>query len=226
MARLIAIEGIDGSGKGTQTSLLVNALNAQEIRTGTMQFPRYSATHFGAAIGSFLNGKFGSLQQVHPQLASVLYAGDRFESKPVLQQLMADHDVVVLDRFVGSNLAHQGAKLAGNERRELVKWIETIEFEVFRLPQPDYTILIDMSSSWSHELVRRKATRDYTDKTADLQEADSPYLERVRQCYLEIAADRDSWKIIRGLTDDGQLRSVDHIAADILKFVSERLSSP
>ncbi|MFM7836280.1 MAG: thymidylate kinase, partial [Planctomycetaceae bacterium] len=106
MARLIAIEGIDGAGKGTQASRLKESLAARGLRAAVLQFPRYSATSFGAAIGDFLNGRFGTLAEVHPQLAAVLYAGDRFESRGLLLELMEQHDVVVLDRFVGSNLAH------------------------------------------------------------------------------------------------------------------------
>ena len=224
MSTLIAIEGIDGSGKGTQTARLVESLRTAGICTATLQFPRYSATHFGTAIGDFLNGRFGNLQQVHPQLASVLYAGDRFESRSLLEQLKADHEVVVLDRFVGSNLAHQGAKLQGDERQRLIEWIEVVEHDVFGLPRPDLTILIDMSSAWSHDLVRRKASRDYTDKAADLQEADSPYLEKVRDCYLEIAGVRAGWTVISGMTDTGQLRNIESIAKDIRYAVSGVLS--
>ena len=122
MTLLIAIEGIDGAGKGTQAARLTDRLNEAGLKTTKIQFPRYSETTFGGAIGDFLNGRFGSLDQVHPQLASVLYAGDRFESKPHLLQAMETHDAVVLDRFTGSNLAHQSAKLDGTERSELMKW--------------------------------------------------------------------------------------------------------
>ena len=101
MATIIAIEGIDGAGKGTQSRQLVERLNASGVNAVGLQFPRYSETTFGAAIGDFLNGRFGSLDQVHPQLAAVLYAGDRFESKQVLQNAVDSHDVVVLDRFTG-----------------------------------------------------------------------------------------------------------------------------
>ena len=128
MATLIAIEGIDGSGKGTQASRLTVALQARGLRTAMLQFPRYAATNFGTAIGDFLNGRFGSLDQVHPQLAAVLYAGDRFESKQLLLSLISENDVVVLDRYVGSNLAHQAAKLDGDERKRLTQWIEQIEY--------------------------------------------------------------------------------------------------
>ena len=95
MTVLIAIEGIDGSGKGTQSGLITQRLLELGYRTSSIQFPRYSATVFGKAIGDFLNGRFGSLDDVHPQLAAVLYAGDRFESLNVLQESM-DSDILFL----------------------------------------------------------------------------------------------------------------------------------
>ncbi len=103
-------------GKGTQAGRLVSSLRDSGLNVDTLQFPRYSATTFGSAIGDFLNGRFGALHEVHPQLAAVLYAGDRFESRTLLLQMMEANDVVVLDRFVGSNLAHQSAKLEGDAR--------------------------------------------------------------------------------------------------------------
>ena len=201
MATLIAIEGIDGAGKGTQSARLVASLRKSGLRVDSLQFPRYSATTFGTAIGDFLNGRFGALNEVHPQLAAVLYAGDRFESRSLLLKMMAENDVVVLDRFVGSNLAHQAAKLEGDERARLIEWIEKVEFEVYELPRPDLTILIDMSSQMSRELVSRKAARHYTDQEADLQESDLPYLERVRRCYRSLAEARPDWRLVCGLNE-------------------------
>ena len=219
MTILIAIEGIDGAGKGTQCRHLVDRLNAAGVKTAGLQFPRYSETTFGAAIGDFLNGRFGSLDQVHPQLAAVLYAGDRFESRPVLQQAINDHDVVVLDRFTGSNLAHQSAKLEGQERSELVAWIDHVEHVVFGLPRPDLNILIDISSRWSRELVSRKGERDYTDDEADIQESNLPYLERVRRCYLGIAEQREDWRVVESLSEDDELRSVSDINDELFELI-------
>ena len=223
MATLIAIEGIDGAGKGTQAGRLVSSLREMGLRVETLQFPRYGATAFGSAIGDFLNGRFGSLSEVHPQLAAVLYAGDRFESRSLLLKMMDNNDVVVLDRFVGSNLAHQSAKLDGAARTALVEWIEKIEFDVFELPRPKLTILIDMSSQMSRELVSRKATRDYTEQEADLQESDLPYLERVRRCYLALAHSRLDWRTVHGLRDDGNLRTIDDVGNEIRMLVCEHL---
>ena len=113
--------------------------------------------------------------------------------------------------FVGSNLAHQSAKLDGAARTALVEWIEKIEFVVFQLPRPTLTILIDMSSQMSRELVSRKAARDYTEQEADLQESDLPYLERVRRCYLALAHEA------------GSLRTIDDVGEEIRRLVCENL---
>ena len=223
MATLIAIEGIDGAGKGTQAGRLVSALREMGLRVDTLQFPRYTSTTFGSAIGDFLNGKFGSLNEVHPQLAAVLYAGDRFESRELLMRMIEDNDVIVLDRFVGSNLAHQSAKLDGEARTALVEWIEKIEFGVFQLPRPTLTILIDMSSQMSRELVSRKSARDYTEQEADLQESDLPYLERVRRCYLALAHSRLDWRTVHGLDEAGSLRPIDDVGEEIRRLVCEHL---
>lgn len=226
MTVLIAIEGIDGAGKGTQARRLVERLNGAGLRTAGLQFPRYSETTFGAAIGDFLNGRFGSLDQVHPQLAAVLYAGDRFESKQVLQHAIDHHDVVILDRFTGSNLAHQSAKLQGEERLELIKWIDHVEHVIFGLPRPDLNVLIDISSDWSRELVSRKGDRDYTAEEADIQESNLPYLEKVRACYQTIAADRDDWQVIESLNNAGQLRSVSEINDQIFELIAPLVGRP
>jgi dTMP kinase len=226
MATLIAIEGIDGAGKGTQARQLVERLNGLGVKATGLQFPRYSETTFGGAIGDFLNGRFGSLDQVHPQLAAVLYAGDRFESRQVLQNAADQNDVVILDRFTGSNLAHQSAKLEGQERLELIKWIDHIEHVVFGLPRPHLNVLIDISSNWSRELVSRKGERDYTSEEADIQESNLPYLERVRACYLTIAAQRDDWQVVESLDERRELRTISDINQEILELIKPLADLP
>ena len=214
MGRLIAIEGIDGSGKGTQSQRLHRRLQETGIRSALLSFPRYDATFFGEAIGRFLNGEFGSLETVHPFLASLLFAGDRFESRTMLLDSLESHEIVVLDRYVASNVAHQAAKEKGAARDRLRLAIERIEYEVFQMPRPDRTILLDLDVPRAQELIGRKARRSYTERAADIQEADGGYLADVRQLYLELASGDSRWSIVR-CDAGGAIRSEEDIATEV-----------
>jgi dTMP kinase len=215
---LVAIEGIDGSGKGTQAGRLTERLRLEGVSVELLSFPRYQATRFGKAIGDFLNGRFGPLDQVHPILASLLYAGDRFESREVLKAAIQANEVVVLDRYVASNIAHQGAKLTGSLRQELKEWVETVEFDIFALPKPDLVVLLDLPAEAAQKLIAKKSARSYTDKKADLQEADGAYLAEVRRVYLELAANEPRWRIVPCLKN-GTLRPIGEIGDEIDEIV-------
>jgi len=221
---LVAIEGIDGTGKGTQARRLVDALAAAGRTTKLIGFPRYSETSFGRRIGEYLNGKYGSLDDVHPLLAALLYAGDRFESRDLLRQSIADCDVVVLDRYVASNIAHQAAKRSGTERDDLRAFIEQLEFGTYELPRADLVILLDLPAAEAQRLIAKKAQRDYTDRAADLQEENASYLETVRQMYLQLAADNPGWKRIDVLRN-GELRSIEDVGAEVFELVRQHPSS-
>ena len=212
-AKLIAIEGIDGSGKGTQSRLLVDRLNAAGTRAALLSFPRYDETFFGARIGDFLNGRFGSLDAVDPFLAALLFAGDRLESKPVLVAALAANDVVVLDRYVASNVAHQGAKRAGAERAELVRRIEHVEFALNGLPRPDVTVWLDLPVPLAARLIAAKSARIYTAKAADLQEADAAHLAATAAVYADLAAG-PGWARV-ACADGEDVRPVEAIAEDV-----------
>ena len=214
MAPLIVIEGIDGSGKGTQALQLTERLTAAGRRVQLLSFPRYRETLFGHAIGDFLNGRFGQLNEVHPFLASVLYAADRYESKSVLVDAIQSSDIVVCDRYVPSNLAHQGAKLDGAERDELLRTIERIEFDVFALPRPSLVVLLDVPVEIAQRNIAAKKPRNYTDKAADLQEADAEYLQRVRDVYLQLAASEVNWQRVESVRN-GEQRPIAEISDDI-----------
>ena len=225
MAKLIAFEGIDGSGKGTQAQKLHDGLRDAGVSCTLISFPRYQDTLFGEAVGEFLNGKFGELDAVHPFLASLLYAGDRRESLPVLQQAAAEFEVVVLDRYVASNMAHQGAKLHGSERDRLLRRIARIEFELNGLPTVDLNILLDIPAETAQQLIARKQARSYTEREADLQEADLQYLQNVAEVYRQLAREESNWQVIDCTqpANDPPVRSIDDIGAEIYDIVQRSL---
>lgn len=215
------MEGIDGSGKGTQAERLHQRLIESGTRSSLISFPRYADTLFGKAVGDFLNGRFGTLDEVNPFLVSLLYAGDRFESRAMLLETIANNDVVVLDRYVPSNMAHQASKLDGDERDELIRWIEQIEYDIYNLPRADLIVLLDLPADAAQKLIALKQQRSYTDKTADLQEADAGYLERVREVYQQLAAEQPHWHRLDCCTGD-ELRSIDEIGDEIWSIVEAR----
>src|SRR5258708_40016641 len=139
--RLIAIEGIDGSGKRTQMDLLhgVVAAGKDGHSVYSTGFPQYDSW-FGKMVGQFLNGDLGPLENVDPHFTALLYAGDRFEAKPKMDAALNEGKIVLIDRYIGSNLAHQTARVAPEKRDDFRRWIEHLEYNIYDLP-PEHLIL-------------------------------------------------------------------------------------
>ena len=223
MGYLVAIEGIDGSGKGTQAKRLLERLKAEGQRATLLSFPRYDATFFGRAVGDFLNGAFGSLDQVHPFFSALLFAGDRFESRSLLADALAGNDVVVLDRYVASNVAHQAARLEGTARERLIAAIEYLEFELYRLPRPDLTVLLDLSVSQAQHLIANKPARSYTG-TPPTFKRPTPTTSHGSAICISISRSESNWSVI-GCEQHGLLRPIGDIAEEIGSLVLSRRSS-
>ncbi len=202
--KLIAIEGIDGSGKGTQVELLMKRLQTEHINASTISFPRYKETVAGDLIGQYLNGSLGP--KLHPKIAAMMFAVDRMESRAEIEMMLAAFDVVICDRYVGSNLAHQCAGYAtdGNPTSLAAytqAWIEHLEFSVLRAHRPDATILIDIPSDIAAARIRNKKPRHYTELATDLHESDVEYLDKVREEYLHIAR-LQQWFVVNSILEE------------------------
>ena len=221
---LLAIEGIDGSGKGTQAALLADAARAAGYSVASFSFPRYDGNPFSLAIGDYLNGELGGLDEVHPQLAALLYACDRLHARPELVAALADVDLVVCDRYVASNLAHQGAKLEGEARERVIEWLLQVEYGEFALPRPDLVVLFDAPAALARELVARKGAREYTTLEADILESDTEGAGASREVYLALAQ-RDGWRVVTTAGEDGGARDVGEIAAEVWAAVEPELRS-
>jgi dTMP kinase len=156
---------------------------------------------------------------VHPELAALLYAADRFHARESLRDAIATHDLVICDRYVASNAAHQGAKLRGDDRRRLLDWLEDVEYGEFGLPRPNLVVLLDTPVALARTLVGRKGERGYTTLEADIHEADAEHSAATRDVYLELAARDDDWRVVSTARDDGSARDVDEIADEIWELL-------
>ena len=220
---LIAIEGIDGSGKGTQTALLSKRARGAGLHVETFSFPQYGTNPFAACVAQYLNGVFGPALSVPAHFSALLYAGDRFCAREQLLAAAGASDLVICDRYTDSNLAHQAAKLPPHDRASFIAWIESIEYGSYRLPRPDLTVLLDMPLPLARELVRLKASRTYTSRTADIHEADAGYLEACAEVYSYLAGRPGAPWVVIGCAIDGQVRSEESIAEELWGAISPRL---
>lgn len=199
--RLITIEGIDGSGKGTQSKLLLSNLLNLSIPAKLYSFPSYAETFFGKEIGAYLRGEYGTIKEVHPKLASILFAGDRHEIKPQIEADLGRGITVICDRYVDSNIAHQCAKLPRNEQAAFEQWLEELEYGVFSMPKPDLVLLLNLPPTVARMMVLNKDARAYTQDKEDIHERAQDYMEDVFNFYTRMSAVK-GWVKIDCLLDD------------------------
>jgi len=222
--KLIALEGIDGSGKRTQLDLLAGALESRGITCARFSFPRYEST-FGKIVARYLNGEFGALEAVDPHLSALLYAGDRFEAKPALEAALFAGKTILADRYIASNLAHQTARVAPARKQEFLEWLRHLEYTVYGLPAEDLVIFLRLPPVEAQRLVGLKGARGYTSLRRDLQEADVHHLETAASVYEQLAT-APTWAAIDCVSQaNGALLSPQAIHASVLAALDAHLPS-
>lgn len=192
--KFIAFEGIDGSGKRTQLELLSKVLRRRGVAHVCISFPRYEG-FFGRMVAQYLNGDFGKLREVDPHFSALLYAGDRLEHKAELEKHLAAGRTVIADRYVGSNLAHQTARIGARGQKKFLAWLEELEYGVYGLPRESLTIYLRVPAEKAQKLVGMKGTRKYTRKRRDIQEANLKHLKAAARIY-DLLARRRKWKVV------------------------------
>jgi dTMP kinase len=219
--KLIAFEGIDGSGKRTQVDLLAEKLEARGVPFARMSFPRYTS-FFGTLVGRYLNGDFGRLDQVDPHLAALLYAGDRFEAKAEIAQHMSRSKLVVADRYIGSNLAHQAARVPAQKRDLFLAWLRRLEYQVYALPEEDLVVYLRLPAAEAQRLIGMKSQRDYTEKKRDIHEADLEHLRAAAEVY-DLLSREPNWTVVECWdAEKNGLRQAVDIHAQVMETLMTR----
>lgn len=179
----IVLEGTDGSGKGTQCTLLIERLKNEGYDVAEFDFPQYQkpSSYF---VQKYLNGEYGSAEDVGPYTASMFYALDRYEAAPAIKEALDAGKVVIANRFTGSNMAHQGTKFDDDaERKGYFLWLEAIEFQMLGIPRPDISLVLRVPAETAQTLVDKKDARPYTDRKRDIHEADLEHLKKSVKIY-------------------------------------------
>lgn len=212
----IVIDWLDGSGKGTQTKLVVAELEKIWKKVLLLDYPRYGekSAYF---VEQYLNGVYW--KNVPPKLASIFYALDRFEDSFNFKDSMNKYDYIISNRYVSANMMHHWGKIKSPEERlEYISWLENLEFEIFGIPKPDKVLFLNVPPEVSQRMVETKQDREYIKdgSNKDIHEADDNHMNDAYQAALQVVEHFwDSWQSIE-CCENGKILPIDTITQKIL----------
>lgn len=185
--KLIVIDGTDGSGKGTQTKLLVERLAREGHNVHLLDFPRYGNPS-AFFVEKYLRGEYGELKDMDAKKTSFFYALDRYDASFEARRWLDEGAILIANRYASSNKGIQMAKIADpNERRRFLAWLNELEYDILHIPRPDLTILLHVPGDIGYDLVAKKDARDYLQgKTRDIHESNRAYLKDTVTAYLSL----------------------------------------
>lgn len=193
-AGFIVFDGLDGSGKSTQTKLLAERLRKEGYEIETFDFPQHGEKSAGL-VDEYLNGKYGTAEEVGPYRASIFYACDRYDASFKIKKWLEEGRIVVSDRYVASNIGHQGGKIKDKEeRKKFLKWLYNLEYGIFGIPKPNITIFLKTLPEFSLKLAHnikdkeKKERREAylgTSRKRDIHEKDADHLRNALNSYLQ-----------------------------------------
>ncbi len=214
----IVIDGSDSTGKGTQTKLLLNRLLKEGRAHETISFPQYNNKSAGPTE-EYLSGKYGKAHEVGPKASSILYAVDRFDASFQIRDWLDQGKTVITDRYVTSNMGHQGGKITDHaEREKFFNWNDHLEHEVFGIPRPDICIILHVPTDTALKLQEGRGGWK-SDLKTDIHETDEQHLRDAEAAYLHLAQVYPNSHLI-SCDDKGELRSKEDIHNEIWQIIS------
>ncbi len=219
---IIGIEGTDGSGKQTQTNKLVERLVKEGKEVFRQSFPNYESESAGP-VRMYLNKELSDTpDEISAYQASMLYAVDRFCTyKASFGKEYNASKIIVMDRYVQSNMLHQACKISNLEERDkFLKWLEDIEFGLFELPKPDVVVFLDMPVEANERLMKGRVYK--TGNAKDLHEEDPKHLEKAYNAG-KYVAEKFGWITISCVDQNGNIKSIDDIHEEIYEKLKVRL---
>ncbi|MBQ5701842.1 MAG: dTMP kinase [Alistipes sp.] len=223
----IVLEGLDGAGKSTQIKLLRQLFASRGIESEYVHFPRFDSPVFGELIARFLRGELGSVESVDPYIVALLFAGDRADMAPQIRAWQAEGKVVIVDRYVYSNIGYQCAKLATEEQRaKLKQWILDTEYGYYNIPRPDLSLFLDVPFAFTAKSLteqREGDDRAYLNGSKDIHESSLDLQQMVRNVYLEAAKTDEALEVINCSNAEGGMDTPEGIFARIEQAVAPLL---
>lgn len=195
--KFIVIDGSDGSGKATQVAILMKRLQDEGRTVKMVDFPEYYKNFFGGFIGECLADPKYEWLNIHPKIASIVYAADRWESKEKIEGWIKKGYVVIANRYVSANQIHQGGKVKNiKERKQFLRWLDDMEYRVFGIPRPDIVFYLSLPIAMTQKLMierNKKQTRAYLRRKTDVHEDSIEFLENSRKSALKLVKELNNF---------------------------------
>ncbi|MBI3385390.1 hypothetical protein HY030_04320 [Candidatus Gottesmanbacteria bacterium] len=211
--KMIVIEGADGSGKATQSELLVAYLKKQHVKVKEIEFPRYYTSFHGDIVARFHRGEFGSIDSVSPYLISLAYALDRLSMRDEINDWLKKGYTIIANRYVTSSMAHQAAKLEENEREKFANWLDELEYRVHKMPREDLVIYLHVPWQIGQKLSQQRH-KAYLKGQKDIAEIDTKHMRETEKMYLWLLKHKRNWKMIE-CVEKGRLKNKEEIQKEI-----------
>ncbi len=195
MSKFIVLEGLDGSGKGTQTAILKEYFEKLGKRTRVIDFPNYNSEGC-TLVKMYLDGKLGSdPNDTNAYAASMFFAADRYTSYVTSwrEDYLDEDAVIIANRYTTANAYHQLSKMPEEAWDGFLEWLWDFEFTKLGLPSPDRVILLDMPESVSSAMVLKRS--ELTGQKLDIHEKDAEYLKKCRKA-ASYTAKKCAWSVI------------------------------
>jgi len=223
--KLIVIEGTDCSGKETQSNLLIEKLKKENIRIEKFSFPNYNSPTGKIIGGPYLGKSYiceGWFEEgapnVDPKVSALYYAADRLYNIDKIKFLLENGVNVILDRYVFSNMAHQGGKIENEkERNEMYEWLENLEFNLLNLPKPDIGLFLHMPFECSLELKKNR------EEALDQNEKDKNHLINAENAYKEVAKKYNFYTI--ECNEGSRIKTIEEINEDLYNYVINKIKA-
>ena len=227
--KFIVFEGIDGSGKATQAKLISKLLKKKGYKISFISFPQHGQKSAGL-VDEYLLGKYGKSGEVTPYQASIFYSCDRFAASFKIRNWLKKGKIVVADRYIGSNIGHQGGKIKNKKmRKKYFKWLYDLEYRIFKIPKPDINFILrvpphigySLSGKVTDKKKKRKKEIYLGKRKRDIHEKDLIHLVNTEKAYLHVAKEfPKDFKIIECFRN-GKLLPPEIIHQEIWKIVKK-----
>lgn len=225
MGKLFVIDGTDGSGKQTQSSLLKERLKKEGIDFRAVSFPNYDSPS-SALVKMYLEGEFGeNAQEISPYIASTFYAADRYATfKTEFEEYYNNGGIIIADRYTTSNMIHQAGKIKDDKEREkFLNWLWDFEFNLYGLPIPTEVIFLNMPLDYSKKLMENRENKITHEAKKDIHESSKEHLQSAYNEACKLAK-KYNWYEIKCVKED-KIRTVEDINDEIYNVITDKINN-